>query len=739
MLFTTLHRQGRCIAITVVRMGAASFFIGVTEAPINGAPTPSDSGIQAVETNPTTVFPKVTIAADLDEERERIAPSLGAVSYTIGRNQIQSMGGGENSSFQQIVLHAPGVVQDGFGEVHVRGDHGNVQYRINGVLLPQGLNGFGQEIDPHLIDSVTLITGTLPAQFGERTAGIFDIQTKSGGQLSGNELSFYGGSYDTFHPSATFGGATSKLDYFVNASYRHNNLGIDNTTSSETPVHDDTDQENLFGYFSHVFDPTSRITLLVCGSHADFEIPTTPGLSPLYTLVNGPQADASRIHEIQNEQNRYAALSYQKSAGNLSAQFSLLTRYSGIHFSPDPAQDLLFNGNAADVRTSDFANGFQADGSYPLGDYHIVRTGMLVTHAIERLDNESQVFPTRSRFAPSGASFEEPPVPIQSSVTPETIRARARNRGLTFASYIQDEWQPTDGLTLNYGLRFDRFDATFDCEEMVSPRANLVWKIGDRTSTHIGYARYFQPPTLQHVPSLFVSAFEYTTDAPFNAGNDPQKCERDHYFDVGISRQLTTSWQVTVDGFYKQAKNLLDDGQFGTAIILNNFNYSDASVYGGELSSIYQHAPFSAYGNFSYVQTHAREISSAQNEFPNNELTYIAQNDIQLDHQGEFTGSAGVAYTFLKDIHLHSDFLYGYGLRSGFANLAKQPSYWTVNVGVEHVWRFQNSSITVLKLRLDCLNLFDTIYELRNGSGLGVAAAAFGSRRGIYGGVTVVF
>ena len=84
------------------------------------------------------------------------------------------------------------------------------------------------------------------------------------------------------------GGTTSNLDYFVTASYLHNNLGIDNTTASGNPLHDLTDQEKFFGYFSHRFDQTSRLTLLLSGSYADFEIPDTPGLSPNYQLTERP-------------------------------------------------------------------------------------------------------------------------------------------------------------------------------------------------------------------------------------------------------------------------------------------------------------------------------------------------------------------------------------------------------------------------------------------------------------------
>ena len=283
------------------------------------------------------------------------------------------------------------------------------------------------------------------------------------------------------------------------------------------------------------------------------------------------------VNENQNEQNYYAVLSYQKSAGSLSAQVSAFSRYTDIRFSPDPVQDLLFNGNAAQVKNSDFANGLQADASYTLGSQHTLRAGLLATYDLERLDNESAVFPASSQFAPSPAGNLLPGSPPQSSSTPFPLTANGGNNGLTSGIYLQDEWQLNDRLVLNYGVRYDRFDVSFDHESQVSPRANLVWQIDDATSAHIGYARYFMPPTLQYVPLSTVKAFEYTTDAPFSERDDPPRVERDNYFDAGLSRQITPPWQVTLDSFCKLAKNLLDDGQFGSAVILNNFNYSSGT------------------------------------------------------------------------------------------------------------------------------------------------------------------
>ena len=650
MCIFVFERWGRSVRLRPVLFVVAALPLAVGGAGGPGQPSttagmntnlpsaPVAATTNAAGSNSPVKLETVVVTADLDAAREQIAPSLGAVTYRIGPNQIETMSQGESSSFQQVLLHAPGVVEEEFGEIHVRGDHGDVQYRVNGVLLPESLNGFGQEIDTHLIRSVTLMTGTLPAQFGDRTAGIIDVTTKTGSQLNGAELSLYGGSYDTFNPSLQWGGTTSNLDYFVTASYLRDNHGIDNTTASPDPLHDVTDQEKFFGYFSHRFDPTSRLTLLLNGSYAGFQIPDTAGLAPVYALTNSPPANSAAVNEFQTEQNYYAVLSYQKSAGNFSGQVSAFARFTDIRFTPDIVQGLLYGGTAGKVMNSDLANGMQADVSYELGDHHTLRAGFLANYDIERLDTTSDVFPSTNQFSPSGTGNNLPgTISPQSSTTPMSLIANGGNSGLTAGLYLQDEWRWSDHLTLNYGARDDLFDVSFDHEWQISPRANLVWQINDATSAHIGYARYFMPPTLQYVPPAVVKKFDYTTDAPFNNRDDPQKVERDNYFDAGLSRQITPAWQITGDTFCKLAKNLLDDGQFGAAVILNNFNYSSGTVYGAELGGTYKQGPFSAYGNYSYVQTWARNIDSVENEFPNNELAYLSSNPIQLDHQGRFT------------------------------------------------------------------------------------------------------
>ena len=190
-----------------------------------GAPTAS-----------STELSQVVVVGQLDTVRDEIVPSLGATKYAIGQTQIQNESEGSSAPFNKVILQAPGVAQDSYGQLHVRDEHANLQFRIDDVLIPEGITGFGQEIDTHLVKSVDLITGSLPAQFGFRTSGIIDIHTKAGTDLNGGDLTYYGGSHETIFPSFQVGGTQGRFNYYVLGSYKQDNLGIENPTGGYNEI-----------------------------------------------------------------------------------------------------------------------------------------------------------------------------------------------------------------------------------------------------------------------------------------------------------------------------------------------------------------------------------------------------------------------------------------------------------------------------------------------------------------------
>ncbi len=248
-------------------------------------------------TGPTQTV--IVTAQHLNEERSRIQTQTGASTYTIDQTAIQSTPAAENNPLNQFLLQAPDVAQDSFGQVHVRGDHNGLQYRLNGIILPEGIAVFGQTLDPRLIESMQLIMGSLPAQYGLRTAGIVDLTTKSGALEPGGYLSLYGGSHGEIEPSLNYGGTAGSLTYFASGTFLRSDLGIESPDGSSSPLHDHTTQDHEFAYLEDIVNDANRISLIVGNSTDRFQIPDLAGGEPAGiggVTGLGPCGDGSSLY-----------------------------------------------------------------------------------------------------------------------------------------------------------------------------------------------------------------------------------------------------------------------------------------------------------------------------------------------------------------------------------------------------------------------------------------------------------
>ena len=673
----------------------------------------------------STELNPVVVIGQLNEARDQIVPYLGATKYTIGQQQIQTQSQGANAPFNEVILRAPGVAQDSCGQLHARGEHANLQFRIDDVLIPEGITGFGQEIDTHWVKSVDLITGALPAQFGFRTSGIIDIHTKEGIALNGADLSYYGGSHETIFPSFQVGGAQGRLNYYAAGSYNQNDLGIENTTSGYHAIHDWTEQSKGFANLSYVIDDSSRISLLLSGTYSDFQIPANPGQTPMFALAGASPKnfDSKFLSENQHEQNDFAILAYQKSFENVSFQLAAFTRYSSTLFTPDDEGDLIFTGLAGRIGRSIFSNGVQFDASWAINDSNVLRGGFLVTVETARVETNNQVFPVDAAGN-------------QTSDVPLTIISNQRKTGAYYGFYLQDEWKVFEPLTINFGARFDIVDE-FAHANQLSPRVNIVLQATKSTTLHAGYARYFTPPPLELVQSQTINQFVGTSNQPAVLQNTAVKPERANYFDAGMTEQFTRSFSMGIDGYYKTSRNLIDEGQFGSALIFTPFNYAKGNQYGVEVTANYTQGGFNAYANFAFERATGEQIVSSQFLFSPDDLAFIRNHWVFLDHDQRYTVSAGPSYTY-KDTTVYADLLYGSGLRSGFANTDELPGYYPVNLGFTHDFHLPEK-YGRLRVRFDVTNVFDQSYQLRNGTGIGVFAPQFGPRRGFFGGISWIF
>src|SRR5436309_3222334 len=474
------------------------FWASITNPQTVTSASPGPSPSTAATPGTATAEEVVVQSQQLDISREQIVPNLGATRYTIGPDRLDSQAQGENAPFNQTILRFPGVAQDSFGQLHVRGEHANLQYRIDDVLLPESIPGFGPELATRFADNISLMTGALPAQFGFRETGVIDIHTKNGADFIGSEASVYVGSFDTFMESLERGGVTGKLSYYVTQSYLHNGIGIENPTGSSSPIHDDTDQFKQFAYLSYVIDDTSRFSLLAGDDHNDFQIPNNPGQAPVFTVGTRSTFNSAKLDENQSEDNLYDILTYQKKVDDFNFQISGFNRYSSILFRPDEIGDLIFNGVASRVGRDIESNGVEFDSSYKLNDEHTIRAGGIFTEQYATVDTVTLVFPVDANGN-------------QISTTPRRVVDNHDKYGYFYGFYLQDEWKPLDQVTVNFGGRLDFVNA-FSDENQFSPRISVVYKPWDSTALHVGYARYFTPPPLEAVPQSTIAKFAGTTN-----------------------------------------------------------------------------------------------------------------------------------------------------------------------------------------------------------------------------------
>jgi len=716
---------------------------------IVGPPQPGIYSIQAIQSNlkSESVIVKVdmepitqvtlTLAPRQEITLEVVAPvppiqhKSSSETYSISRKDIEELPRGNNIDVQDVLLTIPSAVDGGLKQVHIRQDHANLQYRIDGVPIPDTVSSvFSDVVSPRTWERAEIILGGPEAQYGNRTAAVIDITTKSGTKPGFGSVQMFGGSNETLNPSFEYGGTVGeKFRIYLQNSFTSTNRGINPPTLGKTIFHDQSNRNQTFFRGDWQVDNQNSVTWLFLNSLAKFQIPTRPDLMANPTIVGLIQGENSGfepvksqdVDEFQKENNQYSHLVWRHDLSH-NQFFSLagFFQHSRATFETDPLNVLSYTENTEEPFSAGsqdrwiYSGGIRFDYSHRVNPDHLIKTGF-------QIERNQAVNKTRlSAFARDAGGDPMGGV----------ISRNADNRTIGWREefWIQDQWTPWEKWTFNLGVRFDQIQAlTYDGQ--VSPRVGATYAMSPNHVFHVFYGRMFTPPNLEAVPFIQLNTIG-TTAEPENLTNRTVEPERAHYFEVGSFHALGDVATVEITGFYKLSKNLSDAGQFGTTPLLNFFAFKSGWQRGVDLAiktKLFEELHGRA--NVAWGQCRGKKLQSGYFLLEQNEIDDInSSSGVFCDHMQLVTSSAVLTYSPFPHTTITGQMLFGSGLRTsdpgGKTNATHSPSYTTYNISIDQVVSLWDNYKMVLGF--DVINLLDQQVFLNQGEGsigLGVSHA----------------
>jgi outer membrane receptor protein involved in Fe transport len=454
---------------------------------------------------------------------------------------------------------------------------------------------------------------------------------------------------------------------------------------------------------------------------SDNQLPNVPGLTPEFRLAGAGALPSADIDSRLNFRDGLAMLVFNgQPAANVEYSLGYSGHYIGEYFRPDPVGELTYQGVASTASHTDVDHTLEGDATVKSGE-HTLGAGFYLGQYRVAADDASLVF-ALDPTAPQGVG------------TPVRVSNNAHATNVVNGLYVDDLWELTGWLRVNLGLRRDGLTG-FTRGQQIDPTVNFVAGLGADTEVHAGFARYMQIPSFQGISPTATGAFAGTTAAG-PAGIATPLTEDDHVSDLGALHRFNGRLALSIDNYYERTNHYLDTGQFGVVPIFAPFNYDRGYIWGSEIALHYKGPALSAYANLTAGTNMQKGVATGQFNFPAQELNYIDDHFIVLDHQPHFGSSAGFSYE-RGDYALSADAIFSSGLRAGFADQEKLPHVIQFNLGCQR--KFVLPGVGELVNRITVLNVFDRVNLIRPENGIGIFQSAYGPRLTFYDSLSLRF
>ena len=470
-----------------------------------------------------------------------------------------------NGLSEAVTLTSPGVVADSNGFFHPLGDHAQTQYSIdNQPITDQQSKAFSTQLPVNAIQSLEVITGATPAEYGDKSSLVINAITRSGlnapKPFGSFDSSF--GSFGTVQEEGTFGFGNAKLGNFTALNFERSNRFLDSPEFDN--LHDNGNSIGIFNHFD--YNPTGRDTfhLNLFLARNKFEIANT------YEQEAIGQDQRQRVKSI-NIAPGYVHIF------NASTVLTINPYYRLDQVNYYPSDNPFFDQTQTISQQRRLANtGIKADVAYVKG-VHNIKVGGQFQHTF--LNEGFQFGITDENFNPLCLSFSGDPIPgmtcgAGTSLNPDFVAGllpydlTRGGRLFTFngrtdikqeALFAQDNLNFKSGLTLSLGLRFDNYNG-LSRGKSLQPRLGVSYLFKPtNTVVRASYTRNFETPYNENLIFSNAAGANGFADGSFGDVNaEPLKPGNRNQFNVGIQQAFGKYIVADLDYFNKFTRNAYD-------------------------------------------------------------------------------------------------------------------------------------------------------------------------------------
>ncbi len=482
-----------------------------------------------------------TSATLLDAHQAGASEQIGVASI---ENRLSSIPG---RSLQDLVNSQPGWLYEGNAVLHPRGSEYQTQFVIDGVPLTDNRSpSFGPEIEADDMQSISIYTAGIPAEYGRKLGGVVELNTAQDVQpgLHGKVV-LSGGSFDSA------------------AAFAEGQLTSGKNTFGGSASGSTTD---------HYLNPVVPQNYSNTGSLADFSARYRRDLTRYDRLVLTLRHELSR-YDLPNEQVQQAAGQRQTAQNeetigiaSYNHEFSAHTLAEFHGMVRDNANEVQSNPQSTPVAVSQH-NSFREG-------YFRATAAISSSHQEWKFGTESD-----NTFLHENTSYAISDQTQFDDNTPPTFAFIAQRPDLEQSVFVQDliragKW------TANAGVRFDHYQLLLN-QRAFDPRLAVSRYFASADLVlHFSYDRVFQPPSFENL--LLSSSATVQSLAPQTFLRLPVQPSQGNYYEAGLAKTILQKVRLDANCFRRAVNNYADDSQIQNTTISFPIAFRKALIYGAE-------------------------------------------------------------------------------------------------------------------------------------------------------------